>query len=87
LPVSLASTTLLCNRFRLKDGVLTGEVDEPILWGPGKAVAVQALCADRGVDLSSSYFYADGDEDPSDCCLWPQFIRWSSWCARSQRCR
>ena len=35
----------------------------PIIWGPGKARAVQAFAAENGVDLSKSYFYADGDED------------------------
>ena len=36
---------------------------QPIIWGPGKARAVQAFAAKNGVDLSKSYFYADGDED------------------------
>ncbi len=43
--------------------MLTGEVLTPIIWGPGKARAVQAFAAKNGVDLSKSYFYADGDED------------------------
>jgi putative phosphoserine phosphatase/1-acylglycerol-3-phosphate O-acyltransferase len=59
----LGIDTVLCNRFQVKDGLLTGEVEEPILWGPGKALAVQRLCADAGIELSRSYFYADGDED------------------------
>ena len=55
---------VVCNRFTVgDDGLLTGEVDQPVLWGPGKADAVQALAAERGVDLDRSYFYADGDED------------------------
>ncbi|MEB3067610.1 HAD-IB family hydrolase/lysophospholipid acyltransferase family protein [[Mycobacterium] vasticus] len=45
------------------DGALTGEVVEPILWGPGKAAAVQKFAAANGIDLQDSYFYADGDED------------------------
>ncbi|CAJ1500082.1 HAD-IB family hydrolase/lysophospholipid acyltransferase family protein [[Mycobacterium] burgundiense] len=54
----------LTNRFDLdEDGVLTGDVVRPILWGPGKANAVQKFAADRGIDLKDSYFYADGDED------------------------
>ncbi len=53
----------LCNRFTVKDGVLTGEVDQPVLWGPGKADAVQQLARDLEIDLGQSYFYADGDED------------------------
>jgi putative phosphoserine phosphatase/1-acylglycerol-3-phosphate O-acyltransferase len=55
---------VLCNRFVVDHkGILTGEITHPILWGPGKANAVQRLAAERGVDLRRSYFYADGDED------------------------
>jgi putative phosphoserine phosphatase/1-acylglycerol-3-phosphate O-acyltransferase len=54
---------VLCNRFTLKDSVLTGEVERPVLWGPGKADAVQKFAADHGIDLGQTYFYADGDED------------------------
>ncbi len=54
---------VLCNRFTVNDGVLSGDVDTPVLWGPGKANAVQKLAADMDVDLDRSYFYADGDED------------------------
>jgi len=55
---------VLCNRFVVDDeGILTGEIAQPILWGPGKANAVQALAAERDIDLRRSYFYADGDED------------------------
>lgn len=55
---------VLCNRFELaQDGTLTGKVVEPVIWGSGKSDAVQNYCQDHGVDLSQSYFYADGDED------------------------
>jgi putative phosphoserine phosphatase / 1-acylglycerol-3-phosphate O-acyltransferase len=54
---------VVCNRFTVEDGLLTGDVERPVLWGPGKADAVQALATERGVDLGRSYFYADGDED------------------------
>jgi putative phosphoserine phosphatase/1-acylglycerol-3-phosphate O-acyltransferase len=54
----------LTNRFETDDdGVLTGKVVAPILWGPGKAAAVQKFAAEHGIDLKDSYFYADGDED------------------------
>lgn len=55
---------VLCNRFETDErGVLTGGVVEPILWGTGKASAVQAFCDGNQVDLRHSYFYADGPED------------------------
>ena len=54
----------LTNRFEVDgDGVLTGKVIPPILWGPGKANAVQKFADENGIDLADSYFYADGDED------------------------
>ena len=60
----LGIKNVLSNKFETDEhGVLTGEVLTPIIWGPGKARAVQAFAAKNGVDLSKSYFYADGDED------------------------
>jgi putative phosphoserine phosphatase/1-acylglycerol-3-phosphate O-acyltransferase len=54
----------LTNTFETNDdGVLTGGVLKPILWGPGKAAAVQKFAAANDIDLKDSYFYADGDED------------------------
>jgi putative phosphoserine phosphatase / 1-acylglycerol-3-phosphate O-acyltransferase len=61
----LGIDNVLCNRFVTEDGILTGELARPVLWGPGKANVVQAFAAERGIDLDRSYFYADGDEDAS----------------------
>jgi putative phosphoserine phosphatase/1-acylglycerol-3-phosphate O-acyltransferase len=54
---------VVCNRLTVSDGVLTGGVEQPVVWGEGKAQAVQQLATDHGVGLEQSYFYADGDED------------------------
>jgi putative phosphoserine phosphatase / 1-acylglycerol-3-phosphate O-acyltransferase len=55
---------ILSNRFEVdENGVLTGGVLRPIIWGPGKANAVQKFSADNDIDMKKSYFYADGDED------------------------
>ncbi|MCB9409230.1 HAD-IB family hydrolase/lysophospholipid acyltransferase family protein [Mycolicibacterium sp.] len=60
----LGIPNVLTNQFETdQDGVLTGKVVTPILWGPGKANAVQKFAADHDIDLKQSYFYADGDED------------------------
>lgn len=60
----LGIDNVLSNKFETdENGCITGEVLRPILWGPGKARAVQAFAATNDVDLSKSYFYADGDED------------------------
>jgi putative phosphoserine phosphatase / 1-acylglycerol-3-phosphate O-acyltransferase len=54
----------LTNKFETnEDGLLTGRVQKPILWGPGKAAAVQRFAVQHHIDLKDSYFYADGDED------------------------
>lgn len=54
----------LSNMFETDDdGVLTGKVLKPIIWGPGKAAAVQKFASERGIELADSYFYADGNED------------------------
>jgi HAD superfamily hydrolase (TIGR01490 family) len=55
---------VLCNRFELDEqGLLTGRIARPVIWGRRKASAAQDFCDAYGVDLSSSYFYADGNED------------------------
>ncbi|MDM4141913.1 HAD-IB family hydrolase/lysophospholipid acyltransferase family protein [Mycobacterium sp. FLAC0960] len=60
----LGIPNMLTNKFETtEDGMLTGGVEKPILWGPGKAAAVQRFAAEHGIDLKDSYFYADGDED------------------------
>ena len=60
----LGITNTLTNKFETnEDGLLTGGVLKPILWGPGKAAAVQKFAAEHDIDLKDSYFYADGDED------------------------
>jgi HAD superfamily hydrolase (TIGR01490 family) len=54
---------VLCTRLEERDGVLTGEVDGPILWGPGKARAVKAFARDQNIDLERSFAYGNGSED------------------------
>ncbi|PXX11262.1 HAD family hydrolase [Mycolicibacterium moriokaense] len=55
---------VLCNHFELDDqGLLTGRIARPVIWGRNKATAVQLFCQANDVDLQGSYFYADGNED------------------------
>ena len=57
---------VVCNRFVVdENGILTGDVVRPIIWGPTKATSAQQFAASHDVDLRLSYFYADGDEDLS----------------------
>ena len=54
---------ILVTEVEVIDGLLTGRVDGPILWGPGKAAAVTAFAADHDLDLAESYAYGNGGED------------------------
>ncbi len=54
---------VLCSGLEVEDGILTGGVEEPMMWGEGKARVVEKFAADHGIDLAESWFYADGDED------------------------
>ena len=54
---------VLCTRFEVVDGRLTGALAGPHLWGVGKRRAVEQLAADQGIDLARSFAYADGSED------------------------
>ncbi|MDP3677454.1 MAG: HAD-IB family hydrolase [Novosphingobium sp.] len=46
-----------------KDGVLTGRLLEPQMWGPGKEAAVRGFVRTRKAKLADTWFYADGDEE------------------------
>jgi len=54
---------VLCTRLESRDGVLTGIVAGPILWGEAKATAVREFAAERGIDLARSFAYGNGTED------------------------
>ena len=61
---------LLCTEPEIDaDGILTGETDGPVLWGPNKANAVIACAERRDIDLEQSFAYGNGDEDEDllDC--------------------
>jgi putative phosphoserine phosphatase/1-acylglycerol-3-phosphate O-acyltransferase len=54
---------LLCTRATVRDGRLTGRVEGAPLWGAGKAAAVGDFARLRGIALSRSFAYANGNED------------------------
>ncbi|MEV4420324.1 HAD-IB family hydrolase [Patulibacter sp. NPDC049589] len=55
---------VLCTRPSVVDGVLDGGIQgDAILWGPGKADAVEAFADEQGIDLTASFGYANGAED------------------------
>ncbi|HEY2203934.1 MAG TPA: HAD-IB family hydrolase [Pseudonocardia sp.] len=59
----LGAHHLLCTEVEVEDGRLTGRVRDRPVWGLAKARALRRLAAERGLDLTRSFAYADGDED------------------------
>ena len=47
----------------IEDGAYTGRLVGEILHGPAKAVAVQALAEEHGLDLDGSWAYSDSYND------------------------
>jgi HAD superfamily hydrolase (TIGR01490 family) len=47
----------------VEDGIYTGQPSGAFLYGQAKAVAIQALAAREGYDLSASYAYSDSVSD------------------------
>ncbi len=53
----------VCTHLRIRDGRLTGEVEPPLCYGPGKVVWAERFAAEYEVDLGRSYFYTDSISD------------------------
>lgn len=54
---------LLCTELEVEAGVLTGRHIAPACAGAGKVVYAERFAAERGIDLSRSYFYTDSFSD------------------------
>ncbi|MFZ2175131.1 MAG: HAD-IB family hydrolase [Rhodococcus sp. (in: high G+C Gram-positive bacteria)] len=54
---------ILCTRPEVVDGMLTGRLESPPLWGPAKAQAVREYAERVGADLADSFAYSNGTED------------------------
>jgi putative phosphoserine phosphatase/1-acylglycerol-3-phosphate O-acyltransferase len=54
---------IFCTELEVKDSKLTGNIIRPACYGQGKADAAGRFAAERGIDLSESWFYTDSDED------------------------
>ena len=59
----LGVENLLCTEVEVVNGLATGKLAGPVLWGTGKADAVEQFAEDRGIDLGESYAYGNGKED------------------------
>ena len=59
----LGIDNVLCTQLEVENGVFTGGVIRPTVFGPGKVTAAEGLAEEFGVDLDQSYFYSDSYDD------------------------
>ncbi len=63
LAKALGMTGGIATRSEVMDGVYTGRLDGPFVYGEGKTEAIAKLSAERGYDLRLSYAYSDSVSD------------------------
>jgi len=63
LAAELEMTGAIATVAEIVDGRYTGELSEPFCYGPGKALAISKLAAERGYDLPLCYGYSDSVSD------------------------
>jgi putative phosphoserine phosphatase/1-acylglycerol-3-phosphate O-acyltransferase len=54
---------ILCTRLEVKDGIFTGNIIKPPVWGEGKAIVARQLIEQFDLDPEQSFFYTDSHED------------------------
>jgi HAD superfamily hydrolase (TIGR01490 family) len=54
---------LLVTRLEIVEGRFTGKPVAPVCYGPGKVHWARSFAAERGIDLSQSFFYTDSITD------------------------
>jgi len=54
---------VLCTKLEVKDGLFTGGIMRPTVYGEGKAEAVRKFARAHELRLKDSWFYTDSDED------------------------
>lgn len=63
LSAALGMTGAIGTRGEIVDGVYTGNLDGPFVYGAGKAEAIEKLASERGYDLALCYAYSDSISD------------------------
>lgn len=63
LAIALGMTGGIGTVGEVENGVYTGKLSGPFCYGEGKAEAMTALAAQRGIDLSNSWSYSDSVSD------------------------
>lgn len=54
---------VLCSRLEIRDGMITGLLESPPLWGPAKAAALREHVEGLGLRLADAFAYSNGAED------------------------
>jgi HAD superfamily hydrolase (TIGR01490 family) len=60
---AIGMTGAIGTRVAVHDGVYTGELDGPFVYGEGKVEAIRAMAVERGYDLERCYAYSDSISD------------------------
>lgn len=63
LAKALGMTGGIATRSKVHEGIYTGELDGPFVYGEGKTEAIEKLSAEQGYDLRLSYAYSDSVSD------------------------
>jgi HAD superfamily hydrolase (TIGR01490 family) len=63
LAMVLAMDGAIGTRSEIRDGVYTGRLDGPFVYGEGKATALRELANEEGIDLAASWAYSDSASD------------------------
>ena len=61
--LGIPADDVLATRFEVRNGLFTGRLVEPMVFGQGKLRAAQVYAARHGLELSRSYFYTDSIVD------------------------
>lgn len=54
---------VMCTRMEVQDGIFTGRIVDPPVWGDGKAIVARELIEQFELDPELSFFYTDSHED------------------------
>ena len=63
LATSLGMTAAIGTRGKVADGVYTGELEGPFVYGQGKVEAIEEIARWDGLDLNQCYAYSDSSSD------------------------
>jgi phosphoserine phosphatase len=63
LGIELGADDTFANKFEIRDGALTGELDGPVIDRAGKADVLRRVAAERGIPIEQTVAVGDGAND------------------------